>query len=76
MAWLAQTAGVVAMMVQSTEYLSFITGSNYLFICMAKDVTSDVAEFNDIVKTQKNPDRDELMERFCDIIQLYSDAKQ
>ena len=63
-------------MVTATIFVSFYGASSWLFIYMAEDIKNDMAEFNDIVKTQENVDRAELMERFCNIIQLYSDAKQ
>ena len=74
--WFAESVESSAVMTTGTAMFGFIYGSSWLFICMAKDITNDMAEFNDIVKTQENVDRAELMERFCKIIQLYSDAKQ
>lgn len=43
---------------------------------MAEDITQDVAEFNFIVTTTKNENRVELIKRFCDIVQIFQDAKQ
>lgn len=49
-------------------------GTNYLFIIMTEDITTDLTKFNRAVKTAE--DRLELIKRFRAIIQNYSDAKQ
>ena len=41
---------------------------------MAKDITKDLITFNQNVKNNKNQEQREKC--FCDIIQLYSDAKE
>lgn len=55
-------------------------GSCWLFIVIAKDLTNDLAGFNNInssVETQTDSnDHLKLMKRFYEIIQQYSDAKQ
>lgn len=78
MVWLAQCAGVSAVLIISTAIFNIIFGSIWLFIVIAEDLTNDMAAFNNnIVKIiQKNHDRDELMGRFREIIQNYTDAKQ
>lgn len=44
---------------------------------IAEDITNDLAAFNDnTIEPIKVRDRAELTERFCNIIQYYSDAKQ
>lgn len=45
---------------------------------MAEDITKDSIAFNCALKTSKNRDAEQakLLERFCSIIQIYSDAKK
>lgn len=77
MVWLAQCAGVSAVLIISLAVFNIIFGSIWLFIVIAEDLTSDMTAFkNSIVKIDKNHDLDELMGRFRDIIQNYTDAKQ
>lgn len=43
---------------------------------MAEDITQDLAAFNIIVKTTSDENRTELTKCFCDLVQIYTDAKQ
>lgn len=86
MAWPVQFAGALAVALTGTIFLNFLFGSCWLFIDMAEDITKDLAAFSaDVKSTEKRAElverrrrrrRRQLVERFCDIIQLYSDAKQ
>lgn len=74
-AWFGQAFGwtVTASVAFSVYCFSF--GSNLHFIFIAEDITKDLVDFNSIVKTP-NANREELMERFCTVIQLYSYVKE
>lgn len=54
--------------------MAFILCSCFLFICIAKDITNDLPLL-DCKKPSKSDDR-KMKQRFCDTIQMYSDAKQ
>lgn len=75
-AWTAQCAEVIPTATIIAQILSLIFGSCWLFICMAEDITQDVVEFSFIVTTSTDENRTELSKRFCDLIQIYSDAKE
>lgn len=76
-AWQAQFFGMLCCMAIAISGFNIIFGSSWLFIVIAEDITNDVAKFNaNTIKITKNCDRAELMERFCYIIQNYSDAKE
>lgn len=54
----------------------FVFGSGWFFICIVEDIKQDVAEFNIMVKTTSDVNRIELTKCFCDIVQIFTDAKQ
>ena len=49
---------------------SIIFGSCWLFIFIAEDIAKDLANFNSNETTNEN------LKRFCDVVQMYSDAKE
>lgn len=75
-AWSAQFAGITANVISSAPFFNIVLGSCWLFTVMIRDITNDVAAFNDIVQAPNRSHRMELTECFCDCIQNYSDAKQ
>lgn len=76
MAWLAQLAGLACIFAVATSKFGIIFGSMWLFIVIAQDIQNDMAEFNQTVKTPNDDDCEGMAERFRDIVQLYSDAKE
>lgn len=74
MAWILQCAGMYEVIIFA-PFFCYIFASCWLFINIADDITNDVVALNNAVKT---PDtgRAELMKRFCDIVQFYTDAKE
>lgn len=75
MAWLAQFAGLACIFIVAMTFHGMIFGSSWLFIVIAKDISNDMAAFNQTVETPNDNDV-QLQKRFCDIVQLYSNAKQ
>lgn len=47
----------------------------WLFVVIAENITQDVSDFNAVVK-DPNGNRVEMKKRLCDIVQVYSDAKE
>lgn len=77
MAWLLQCAGVVGVTVNVIQFFNTVFGSTWHFIVAVEDISNDMVAFNNAVGTQKDrSDRMELANRFCNIIQHYSDVKQ
>lgn len=76
MAWVAQCAGGTAIGSILIQFPNLLIGSCRLFTFIAEDITQDVAAFNTIANTASSVDCAELRKRFCDMVQIYSDAKQ
>ena len=74
-AWCGQAAGWSVVITVAIPHFTFCFGSSLIFIFIAKDITKDLVDFNDIVKAP-NVNLDDIMERFCNMIRLYSDAKE
>lgn len=57
------------------EFLCLTFGSVWIFAHIADDITTDLTAFNVIAKA---PDKNrlKLTECFCDVIQIYSEAKE
>lgn len=73
-AWFLQVVGVSVSHFTATVLFNFFLGSCWLFFAMAEDITKDLVAFNNDVKRNDNPE--ERIKLFCDIVQLYSDAKK
>lgn len=76
MAWIAQFAGLLVVVLATISLYSLIFASCWLFVTIADDITQELVAFNIDVRISDGTDHDELMRYFCDIVQLYSDAKQ
>lgn len=74
-AWFLQFAGDCASFSITLIILNFMIGSCWLFIFFATDITNDLAAYNS-EDEMANVNHVEKLKRFCDIIQLYADAKQ
>lgn len=75
MAWFAQSAGSVAVTIVCVQFLNIMLASCWFFSSIAKDITTDVIEFNiDIQESEEN--RARLTKSFCSLVQIYSDAKR
>lgn len=72
-AWLSQFAGGASVASIYTQFLNIFIGSCWFFTFTAEDITQDVVAFNIM---QSAATKAELTRRFCDIVQIYSDAKQ
>lgn len=57
------------------QLLNLIFGLCWLFILIAEDITEDLITFNDDVKTA-HENRAQLKKSFCDLVHVYSDAKE
>lgn len=75
-AWLSEISGCFATYAVEIPLNSLIFASSWLLITINDDLTQELAAFNDDLKTLNKSDHLELVRRFCDIIQLYSDAKE
>lgn len=76
MAWAVQFAGLLAVVLATISLYSLIFASCWLFVTITDDITQELVAFNIDVEISDGTDHDELMRYFCDIVQLYSDAKQ
>lgn len=74
MAWLAQCAGFAGVITAIILFFGIVLGSNLLFTVIAEDMTNELVTFNSTALEQKERDRAELLECFCDIIQLHTDG--
>lgn len=70
----AQSAGTYAAIISGVTSIAFFICSCWLFVCIAKDITTDLPLL-DCSKKSK-PDDPTMKQRFCTIIQMYSDARQ
>lgn len=73
-AWLSQFVGGCVGYAIAIPFLSLFFDSCWLFIFVAEDITHDLTAFNS--DQAENEMLVERLKRFCDIVQLYSDAKQ
>lgn len=75
-AWLSEILALSAGSLSIFPVLSSIFASSWLFITIADaDLTQEMANFNIDVKASGEHGDGELIIRFCNIVQLYSDAK-
>lgn len=72
---LSQNADVFGIACLIIQFFNFFFGSCLIFNAIAEDISTNVIEFNSAAQTPEG-NRFELMERFCALVQLYSDAKQ
>lgn len=76
-AWFWQSTASCSIHVALVPVLTLIAASSWFFATIADEMTQELAAFNNDVKASKGKDDDaEIERRFCDIIQLYSDAKE
>lgn len=80
-AWFAQFAGCIAIAIINNQFISAVFGSCWLFIFITEDMTNDVFAFNvaaaeKAIREHEHEHDGELRRRFCDLVQVYSDAKQ
>lgn len=75
-AYLSDCVGCVSLASAFIQFLNLLIGSCWLFIYIADDITSDLAAFNADIETTEHNRAVELLTRLCDIIRIYSDAKQ
>lgn len=74
---MGQGAGTIAVASIDIQFLNLVFGSCWLFIFMADDITQDVVAFNiATMTTTSHENRTDLTKRFCDMVHIYSDAKQ
>lgn len=66
---------VYSMVYGVTLFVNTVFGACWLFIHIAEDITKELSAFNNDIETSKE-NRVELSKRFCDLIQVYSDANQ
>lgn len=75
-AWLIQSVACAIGAITTTVFFYLIFGSCWLFIYIAEDTTKDLAAFNSDITSNAWKKRPESMKSFCEIVQLYTDAKQ
>ena len=74
-AWFGQAAGWTADTLMGVPQFIFPFGSSFLFIFIVEDITKDLADFNSKINTP-NRNGQQAKEHFCQIIQIYLDAKE
>lgn len=76
-AWISETVAISAAGAIVLSVMFLILGSSWLFLTVADhDLTKELAAFNIDVKTSAEKDHEELMQRFCNIMQVFSDVKE
>lgn len=73
-AFLCEFASAYATCLYSGALGNLLVSSCYVEICIVKDITIDLIAMNRCEKFEGN--QMEIRMRFCDVVQLYSDAKQ
>lgn len=73
--FISQSIGPGVAASADVQFLCLIFGSCWLFIFIAEDIAKDLIAFNIIAKTS-NANHSELTKRFCDIVQIFTDAKE
>lgn len=69
-----QSAGTYAAIISGVTSMAFLISSCWLFVCIAKDITTDLPLLD---CSEKSTRHDPTMKRrFCSIIQMYADARQ
>lgn len=77
MAWMAQLTGNFAIILAVMSLLSLLFASCLLFTTIMNDISRELAAFNIDVEILHGTKRNaKLVRRFCNNIQLYSEAKQ
>lgn len=79
-AWTILSTVIAVTTLPFVPFLNFIFGSCWLFIFMAQDIAKDLTSFNDdLQKKLSNGNENgavKIRKRICEIVQLYTDAKQ
>lgn len=75
-AWLSEITGCFATCAVEIPFNSLIFASSWLFIAINDDLTRELVAFNVDLETLNKNGYLEFVRRFCDIIQLSSDAKE
>lgn len=70
-----QFAATACILAVNVQFFCFFFGSCWLFISIANDITKELTDFNVVVKSSDG-NHPKLTKRFCDLVQVYSDAKQ
>lgn len=76
LAWLNQFLGASAGFLSITPLYSLIFASSWLFITLADDLRQELVTFNVIVKISNGNDHDEIVQRFFNVIRLYTDVRE
>ena len=74
LAWIVQASGIYAEAMSSTPFVGSIIAFCWLFISTAKDIVSDLEVLNHVENSREG--RIEAVRKFCDIIHVYTDAKE
>lgn len=74
--WIVQLAGLLVVVLALMSFYSLMFASCWLFVTITDDIAQELVAFNIDVDASSGSNHDELMRYFCDIVQLYSDAKQ
>lgn len=84
MAWFCESFAISVVGLAIVPFFVYLVGACWLFIFIADDIKEDLRAFNSneitiehATKTNKANDNQhvKLMNRFCAIVQLYTDAK-
>lgn len=76
-AFTAQYAGALTEVSIYTQIVVLVFGTCYLFVIIAEDITKDLEAFNTAARTVGSANwKAEMMMRLCNLLQIYTDAKQ
>lgn len=74
-AFIAQYMGVMAFTSIYTQVINFVYESCWIFVIISRDMQKELTEFNENVQIP-NKNRENLMKRFDQLVQTFSDAKK
>lgn len=75
-ALLTQFAAAFAVLSSASAVLGFLVGSCLLFIDTVRDITTDLKLLNDDQSSSERSNNQRIKVRFCNIVKIYSNAKQ
>lgn len=74
MVFVAHYIGTITVAIIFAQNLSLFGGACWLFKFIGEDITKDVTAFNTAAQTSDG--KQAALKRFCDLVKIYSDAKQ
>lgn len=75
-AWFIQLAANFSLNLSVIPFFILMFASSWLFVAITDEITQELTAFNNNIKILAEKNHGKLIRCLCDIIQLYSNAKQ